>query len=198
MALTVLQGRIPGSSMSRAHLTALTVSAMLLLSGTAFAATLYQYNFDNGTSGSWTPTDASWTICRNATTGATEYCQTNATAQFSTASFDGDLAWTDYAVQADVRLDNYLSGEIGIIARAQDASHYYRLSLKSDPATGTRMWWLSKVDGSAVTLLASGVQYFQSGYYYTLKLAFSKQHIEASFSTDRGLTFSSLGFAEDS
>ena len=162
--------------MTRRHLIALAVSATLLLSGTSFAATLYQYNFDNGTSGSWTPDDSSWTICRTVSTGASEYCQTDAAAQLSTTSFDGDLAWTDYSVQADVKLDNYQSGEIGIIGHAQDASHYYRLSLKSDPATAARMWWLSRVDGGAVTVLASGVQYFQSGYYYTLKLTFLGQY----------------------
>ena len=172
--------------MIRTHLIALAVSATLLLSGTSFAATLYQYNFDNGTSGSWTPDDSSWTICRTVTTGSPEYCQTDATPQLSTTAFDGDLAWTNYSVQADVKLDNYLSGEIGIIGRAQDASHYYRLSLKSEPATGARMWWLSKIDGGVVTLLASGVQYFQSGYYYTLKLTFYKQHLQASFSTRSG------------
>src|SRR4051812_23912116 len=183
--------------MARRLLVGLALSAALLLSGTSFAATRYQYNFDNGTSGSWTPGDGSWTICRSVTTGTPEYCQTDATAQLSTTSFDGDLAWTDYSVQTDAKLSNYQSGEIGIIGRAQDASHYYRLSLKSDPATAARMWWLSKIDGGVVTLLASGVQYFQSGYYYTLKLTFYKQHIEASVSTDRGVTFNSLGFAED-
>ena len=66
--------------MTRTHLIALAVSATLLLRGTSFAATLYQYNFDNGTSGSWTPDDASWTICRTVTTGSPEYCQTDATA----------------------------------------------------------------------------------------------------------------------
>jgi regulation of enolase protein 1 (concanavalin A-like superfamily) len=182
--------------MVRTHLIALSVAASVLIVNTSFAATLYRYDFDNGTTGSWTPRDASWTICRTVTTGSPEYCQTDATAPFATASFDGDTAWADYSVQADVKLYNYLSGEIGIIGRAQDASHYYRLSLKSD-ATGARKWWLSKIDGGVVTELASGVQYFQSGYYYTLKLTFYKQHMEASFSTDRGQTFNSLGFAED-
>src|SRR4051812_39352361 len=183
--------------MTRSHLMALCVSATLLLSGTSDAATLYQYNFDNGTSGTWMPSDASWTICRTITTGTPEYCQTDATAGLSATAFDGDLAWTDYSVQADVKLDNYASGEIGIIGRAQDASHYYRLSLKSEQTTGARMWWLSKVDGNAVILLASGVQYFQSGYYYPLKLTFYKHHIQASISLDRGVTFNSLGFADD-
>ena len=182
--------------MTPTHLILLSVSATLLLGGTSFAATLYQYNFDNGTSSSWTPADASWTICRTVTTGSQEYCQTDATAQLSTTSFDGDLAWDDYSIQADVKIYNYISGEIGIIGRAQDAAHYYGLSLKSDEA-GKRKWWLSRIDGGVVTELASGIQYFQSGYYYLLKLTFYKQHIEASISFDRGLTFNSLGFAED-
>ncbi len=183
--------------MTRTHLIALCVSASLLLHGTADAATLYQYNFDNGTSGTWTSSDASWTTCRTVTTGSPEYCQNDATAAAATTSFDGDPAWEDYSVEADVKLYNYLSGEIGIIGHAQDASHYYRLSLKSEPTTGARWWWLSRIDGGVVTVLASGVQYFQSGYYYRLKLTFYKHHIQASVSLDQGLTFNSLGFADD-
>jgi hypothetical protein len=154
--------------MKPTHLIAVCVSATLLLCGTSYAATTYQYNFDNGTSGTWTPSGPSWTICRTVSTGTPEYCQTDATAAAATTSFDGDPAWGDYSVEADVKLYNYLSGEIGIIGHAQDASHYYRLSLKSEPTTGARWWWLSRIDGDVVTLLGSGVQYFQSGYYYRL------------------------------
>src|SRR4051812_34783734 len=178
------------------YLTAATMAVCLVMSGTSDAATLYRYDFDNGTSGSWTPTGPGWTICRSVATGTPEYCQTDATAQFSTAAFDGDATWDDYSVQADVKLTNYLSGEIGVIGRAQDATHYYQLSLKSD-AAGKRKWWLSRIDGGVTTLLASGPQYFQSGFYYPLRLTFYKQHIQASISVDKGVTFSSLGFAED-
>lgn len=183
--------------MMRNLVIALCVSATVVLAGTADAATLYQYNFDNGTSGTWTPADASWRICRAVPTNTPEYCQTDATAAFATTAFDGDVAWGDYSVEADVRLYNYESGEIGIIGHAQDSSHYYRLSLKSDPATGARMWWLSRIDGGVVTLLASGPQYFQSGYYYRLKLTFFKQHIQAAISIDQGRTFDTMGFVDD-
>ena len=158
--------------MTRTHFIALCVSVTLLLRGTSDAATLYQYNFDNGTSGTWTPADASWTVCRTITTGTPEYCQKDATETVTTTAFDGETSWGDYSVEADVKLYNYLSGEIGIIGHAQDASHYYRLSLKSHPTTGARWWWLSRIDGGAVTLLASGTQYFQSGFYYRLRLTF--------------------------
>ena len=184
--------------MTRIHLMAAVCAAALLVPGTsADAATLYQYNFDNSTSGTWTPSDPSWKICRTVSTATPEYCQTDATASLTTTSFDGDPAWGDYSVEADVRLYNYESGEIGIIGHAQDASHYYRLSLKSEPTTGARMWWLSRIDGGVVTLLASGPQYFQSGYYYRLKLTFFKQHIQASISLDQGLTFQTMGFTDD-
>ena len=181
--------------MTRTHLIALSMSAWLVLRGTSSAATLYRYNFDNGTSGR-DPSDASWTICRTVATGSQEYCQTDATAQLSTSSFDGDSAWDDYSIQADGETLQLCSGEIGIIGRAQDASHYYRLSLKRDEL-GNKKWWLSRIDGGVATELASGIQYFQSGYYYLLRLTFYKQHIEASISFDQGLTFNSLGFAED-
>jgi hypothetical protein len=116
--------------MGKKYLNALTVIACLIMSGTSQAATLYQYDFENGTTGNWTPTDASWNICRTVLTGTPEYCQTDTTAQLSSASFDGDSTWADYSIQAEAKIYNYLSGEIGIIGRAQDASHYYQLSLK--------------------------------------------------------------------
>ncbi len=183
--------------MTPRYLSALTVVfCLVLLGGSGRAATLYRYDFENGTTASWTPTDGVWSICRTVTTGTQEYCQTDATAQLSSASFDGDSTWADYSVQAEAKIYNYVSGEIGIIGRAQDASHYYQLSLKRD-AAGNKKWWLLKNDGGAVTVLASGIQYFQSGYYYLLRLRMYKQHLEASISFDRGLSFESLGFAED-
>ena len=87
-------------------------------------------------------------------TGTPEYCQTDATASLSTTSFDGDSSWGDYSVEADVKLYNYQSGEIGIIGHAQDASHYYRLSLKERADDGGQDWWLSRIDGGVVTVLA--------------------------------------------
>jgi hypothetical protein len=185
-----LEGR-----MKRTLLIPLLVAAALVLGDISSAATLYHYNFDNGTSGSWTPAAGSWTICRTVATGTPEYCQTDATPQLATTAFDGDATWSDYSIQADVKLDNYLSGEIGIIGRAQDDTHYYQLSLKTEPATGARMWWISRIEGGVATVLASGAQYFQSGYYYPIKLTFYKQSIQASISNDGGLTFDSLGFA---
>ena len=133
--------------MNRTPLIPLVLAAALFLSSPASAATLYHYNFDNGTSGTWTPADTSWMVCKTVATGTPEYCQTDTTAQFATTAFDGDVTWSDYSVQADVKLDNYLSGEIGIIGRAQDATHYYQLSLKSEPTTGARMWWISRIEG---------------------------------------------------
>ena len=97
--------------MKRTPMIPLIVAAALFISGTSSAVTLYRYDFDNGTSGSWTPATASWTICKTVATGTPEYCQTDATAQLATTSFDGDVSWSDYSVQADVKLYNYLSGE---------------------------------------------------------------------------------------
>ena len=174
----------------------LVFCVVALSSGTPRATTLYRYDFENGTSGNWTPTDGSWSVCRSVTTATLEYCQSDATATLSSASFDGDSTWADYSVQAEAKIYNYVSGEIGIIGRAQDASHYYQLSLKRD-ASGNKKWWLSKNDGGVVTVLASGIQYFQSGYYYLLRLRMYKQHLEASISFDKGQSFEALGFAED-
>src|SRR5262245_25601160 len=183
--------------MTPRYLSALTVVFCLIWLGSSpRAATLYRSDFEDGTTGSWTSASGIWTSCRTVTTGTLELCQTDATAQLSSAAFDGDSTWTDYSVQAEVKIYNYVSGEIGIIGRAQDATHYYQLSLRRD-ASGNKKWWLSKNDGGVVTVLASGIQYFQSGYYYMLRLRMYKQHLEASISFDKGVSFDSLGFAED-
>ena len=182
--------------MNPRHLIALPAVCVILLSTTPRAATLYRYDFENVTTGTWTPANGSWSLCRTVSTGTQEYCQTDTTATLTSRSFDGDTTWSDYSVQAEVKIYNYLSGEIGIIGRAQDASHYYQLSLKRD-AAGNKKWWLSKNNGGVVTLLASGIQYFQSGYYYLLRLRMYGKHLEASISFDKGVSFEALGFAED-
>jgi acid phosphatase len=175
---------------------ALAACVMSWGSGTPRAATFYRSDFDNATTSGWTPGAGNWTLCRTVATGTQEYCQTDGTAQLSSASFDGDFTWSDYSVQAEAKIYNYVSGEIGVIGRAQDATHYYQLTLKRD-AAGNKKWWISKNNGGVVTVLASGLQYFQSGYYYLLRLRMYKQHLEASISFDKGVSFDSLGFAED-
>ncbi len=183
--------------MTPRYFTALTVAVCLVsFDARPHTATLYRSDFDAGTTAGWTSTGGSWSVCRTVSSGTQEYCQTDATAPLASASFDGDVALTDYSVQAEAKIYNYVSGEIGIIGRAQDASHYYRLSLARD-AAGNKKWWLSKNDGGVVTVLASGIQYFQSGYYYLLRLSMYKQHLAASISFDGGVTFEALGFAED-
>ena len=174
----------------------IVVVSLILFAANLRATTLYRHDFENGTTEDWMPAAGSWSLCRTVTTGTDEYCQTDTTPQLSSTSFDGDAAWTDYSVQAEVKIYNYASGEIGIIGRAQDASHYYQLSLKRD-AAGNKKWWLLKNNGGVVTVLASGIQYFQGGYYYVLRLRMYKQHLEASISLDKGLSFDALGFAED-
>ena len=182
--------------MNPRYLIALPVVCLILLSGSPRAATLYRYDFESATTGSWTPASGTWSLCRTVTTGTQEYCQTDTTAQLTSTSFDGDATWSDYSVQAEAKIYNYVSGEIGIIGRAQDASHYYQLSLKRD-AAGNKKWWLLKNNGGTVTILASGIQYFQSGYYYLLRLRMYGKHLEASISFDKGVSFEALGFAED-
>src|SRR5262245_44324688 len=72
--------RTPGSNVCvRPPVIALTVTLTLFIPVMCHAESLYQYNFDNGTSGTWTPSQASWTICKTVTTGTPEYCQNDAT-----------------------------------------------------------------------------------------------------------------------
>jgi len=86
---------------------------------------------------------------------------------------------------------------VALVARAQDATHFYQLELKKN-ASGTPQWWIWKDDGGTWTELASGPFAFSADTYYLLRLDVSGSSLTASVSTDYGSSFQNLGSATDS
>ncbi|MBN1170751.1 MAG: right-handed parallel beta-helix repeat-containing protein, partial [Micromonosporaceae bacterium] len=79
--------------------------------------------------------------------------------------FAGDTSWTDYSLQARVKPTSFGSGgTVGIDARVQGSTKFYRLALL--PA-GVQ---LQSVSGSSVTVLGNSTQTVSTGDWYTLRL----------------------------
>ena len=105
---------------------------------------------DNSTS-QWSPVTGSWSLCQPAMDE--EYCSTS-TAESLTLT--GQAAWRSYTVDALLRADAAaLGASAGIVARAEDATHYYLAEVTHNP-DGTQGWDISKNDGGTWTKLAAG------------------------------------------
>jgi hypothetical protein len=87
----------------------------------------------------------------------------------------GDPARRNYTLDALVRVDNPSPGaSVGLVARAQDATHYYVAELvrRSD---GTQGWTLSRNDGGTLTQLAGGSVVWVSNAAAQVALRFRAQ-----------------------
>src|SRR5262245_16598019 len=92
--------------------------------GTASAATLFSDNFDDGNAAGWTTSGGSWLVV----SGSYQQSGTSADAKAQA----GTTSWTDYSVQARVRLNSFGSNTAraaGVVARAQSMSNFYSLVL---------------------------------------------------------------------
>ncbi len=113
-----------------------------------------QLAFDDFEAGvaQWSPASGTWAQCKPA--GSEEYC---ATAAAESVSLRGQIGWRSYTVDALVRVGSAAPGAgAGIVARAQDGTHYYVAELTWNQ-DGLQAWDISKNDGGNWTVLASGV-----------------------------------------
>ncbi|XTZ18512.1 pectate lyase [Micromonospora echinospora] len=138
----------------------------------AFAATLFSDNFDDGNANGWSKSGGSWTV---TTDGSGVLTQSNSGSELA-RQFAGQTGWADYQVQARVKPLAYgsSSGLVGLAARSASSTKMYRLAL-----LGSGQAALQAVNGSQITTLGSASVGTAAGSWYTLR-------IEASGSTVRG------------
>ncbi|BCJ58286.1 pectate lyase [Micromonospora endophytica] len=147
-----------------------TVAALALGMGTsAFAATVFTDNFDDGDASGWSKSGGDWAVSGGA------FTQSNTGSELA-RQFAGQTAWTDYQVQARVRPTAFGSSSalVGLAARSSSNTKMYRLAL-----LGSGRAELQAVNGSQVTAIGSASIGISTGTWYTLR-------IEASGSTIRG------------
>ena len=134
----------------------------------------------------WQPQAGAWSVCRPA---SWELCST---ATADAVALAGNTGWRAYTVDASVRADALTAdGGIALLARAQDATHYYQAELKNG-----RQWVISKNDGGVWTNLANGPLAWPTGAYLNLRFAVQGDRLTMALMTPAG-TWQTLGSATD-
>jgi pectate lyase len=133
-----------------------------VITGPAYAETLFGDNFDDGNADGWSRNGGTWSV---VTDGSPAYRQSSTSA--NARALAGSTAWTDYTVQARVRPITYATAArtAGIAARAQSTSQYYALVL-----TGSGTAQLQRVSGGTATALGTAAVGGAAGTWRTLAL----------------------------
>ncbi|WP_173219801.1 glycoside hydrolase family 2 TIM barrel-domain containing protein [Paenibacillus alba] len=103
-------------------------------------------NFEDGDAQGWIASSGSWSFVMDATYAYKQSANTASEALTTT----GNTAWTNYDVQADVKLKSTASGAAtGVIGRYMDNNNYYHLRLNKGEG---KLQLLKKVNGTFTEL----------------------------------------------
>lgn len=122
---------------------------------------LFSDNFEDGDANGWTVVNGSWSV---VTDGTKVYKQTSTTGEGLV--YAGNSAWTNYAVEAKLKLYTTGTAATGIIGRYTNSNNYYLLRLH----IGYGKVELYKKSGGTFTLLQEAVMSINTNTWYTLKL----------------------------
>ncbi|GIH97306.1 polysaccharide lyase family 1 protein [Planobispora siamensis] len=145
-----------------AAVAAMLFAALTLASvPSAFAATLFGDDFEDGDAGGWSRSGGSWSV---VTDGSRAYRQSGTSADARAVAGAG---WANQAVQARVKpiAFNGTGRHVAVAARAQSTSSYYFLGLSN---AGSVV--LGKRTGGAPVILDSAPATVTAGTWYTLRL----------------------------
>ena len=144
--------------------------------------TLVDDSFTSGAT-AWSPASGTWSACDGS------YCSTGSG---DSLSLTGDVAWTDYSMQASVIVDSApLSSGVNIVARAAATNRFYNLELHRD-GVGTPTWAIAGNYGGTWQTLKGGNYNWTAGVKYWLRLDVNHGKLTGLISTD-GVAFTMLG-----
>ena len=93
--------------------------------------------------------------------------------QLKDAHQPGNTSWTDYSVEANVKVDNWNgTNRVYVAGRYQDGNNFYAASLYN--SNGGKLEIRKKVSGSTTTLATLDYP-LTTGTWYTVKLELSVQ-----------------------
>ncbi|WP_326562236.1 pectate lyase family protein [Micromonospora sp. NBC_01796] len=138
------------------------VALALGMGATAYAATLFSDDFEDGNSTGWTPSGGSWSV---ATDGSRVYRQSGTSSD--ARSIAGTASWTNYSVQATVKPTAFNGSNrfVALLGRVQSSTSYYYLALRSNNTVE-----LKRLSGGSSTTLDTGSVTVSVGTTYTLRL----------------------------
>ena len=151
---------------------------------TAQAATLFSDNFEDGSLDGWTRSGGSWSVV----TDGSQVARQSSTSSDARA-LAGQPSWANYAVQVRVKALSFNGSDrfTAVLARAQNATSYYYLTLRSNNTVQ-----LKKLVGGSSTTLSTASIPVTTGTLYTVRL-------EVNGNTLRGFVNGNLvGTATDS
>ncbi|WP_138756102.1 3-keto-disaccharide hydrolase [Paenibacillus sinopodophylli] len=129
--------------------------------------TLFSDTFEDGNANGWTTSGGSWAVQSD---GTLSYVQSAISGEF--IAYAGDIAWTDYSVEADIKIISN-GGNAGILFRYQDANNFYMLRLNDTSNTVD----LYKKKAGTLQLLTSASSPISAGQFIRLKASISGGNI---------------------
>jgi hypothetical protein len=166
---------------------AAALTAVLVLSTTAAAATLFSDDFNDGNAGGWTTSGGTWSVISD---GTPVYQQSGTSSDARARG--GSTGWTNYTVtlRAKPTAVNGTNRFVAVLARAQSATSYYYLALRSNNTVELK----KLVNGSSTTLASAGVP-FTLNTWYTLSLEVSGNTLRGTVNGGTALTATDTQFA---
>lgn len=148
----------------------IALSSTLILGGLGWsnplvqAASIFNSDFENGSADNWTSTTGTWSVVQEGSNHV--YYQSS---QNEGRTSSGNSSWTDYSVQADVKIDNFNgTNRTYVCGRYVDGNNYYAASLSN--SNGGTLEIRKKVNGSTTTLATKTNFPISTGITYKVKL----------------------------
>ncbi len=148
---------------------------------------LFSDDFEGNNANQWNVYDGSWSVC-SVGSNSLEYCGASGSENIS---FAGNTSWTNYSVRSYL-VASSTSGGISLLGRVQDGNHFYQLEVKD----GNR-WGIWKNNGGSWSNIASGSFNWSANSYYLFKFDLNGNTLAASYSSDNGNSWNSLGSGND-
>ncbi|MBB5873559.1 pectate lyase [Allocatelliglobosispora scoriae] len=166
---------------------ACALAATMSLAAAASAATLYSDDFEDGDSAGWSTSGGSWSVG----TDGSRVLQQSGTSSDARARA-GSATWTDYTVSVRVKPTAFNGSNrfVAVLARAQSATSYYYLALRS-----ANVVELKKLVGGASTTLASTSVPVSTGTWVTLSLQVAGSSLRGTVNGGSVLTATDTQFA---
>jgi len=143
-----------------------------LQSGPTVRNILFQDDFNDGNANGWSTTSGTWSVLSSEYSGTA-----NSGLSYSVA---GETAWTNYTLQAKVKVTNNSGGnkDAGLVFRYTDTDNFYVLYLKNNDKTGRKMEIVKSV-GGVKTSLAFANPSIVPDTFYTYKIIVNGSSIQA-------------------
>jgi pectate lyase len=155
--------------------------------GIGVAAPIFTDDFEDGNSSGWTASGGSWSV---GTDGSRVLAQTGTSSDARARA--GLASWTNYTVTARAKATAFNGSNrfIALLARAQSATSYYYVALRSNNTVELK----KLVNGTATTLASASVT-VTTGTWYSLSLTVSGSSLTARVNNGAPLTATDTQFA---